>query len=158
MRDGEKTFTFGKVAYNGKRRINAVDVYMSLSDSDNNDGRQVLSIHAGIWNATKTDYVMCGQCLDWIDEHYENIHKDPLFKKLYHLWSLYHLNDLSPGTEKQMKALKEARYDKCNYDVQCEYLKNINLYDDDGYIYGSQWLYRAIPVDVIKEIKSLMAS
>lgn len=157
MSNGEKTFTFGKVAYNGKRRINAVDVYMSLSDL-NNDGRQVLSISAGIWNATKTDYVMCGQCLDWIDEHYKHIHNDPLFKKLYHLWLLYHLNDLNPGTEKQTKALKEARYDKCDYDTQCEYLKNIGLYDDDGYIYGSQWLYRAIPIDVINEIKSLMAS
>lgn len=57
-----------------------------------------------------------------------------------------------------MKALKEARYDKCDYDTQYEYLKKINLYNDDGYAYGSQWLYRAIPVDVIKEIKSLMVS
>lgn len=101
----EKTFTFGKVAYNEKRRINAVDVYMDLSDSDNNDGRQILSISAGVWNATKTDYVMCGQCLDWIDEHYENIHKNPLFKKLYHLWSLYHLRELEIDHLNEIKSL-----------------------------------------------------
>jgi hypothetical protein len=50
------------------------------------------------------------------------------------------------------KASKAERYD---YGKACEALKEANLYEDGGYKYGSQWLYRPLPREVIEETLKL---
>jgi len=93
-----KTIKFRKVAYYSARRINAVDVEVSF------DGVR-LSICGRIWNGSHTDIVAGGQCLDTIAKY---VHT-PLFKKIYRLWNLYHLNDTHTGTPEQEAAVNAAR-------------------------------------------------
>ena len=64
------------------------------------------------------------------------------------------------GTVKQEQALNDARkvgVRLSSYDDSCKYLESIGLLEDDGYKYGSAWLYREIPEDDLKEIVSLLA-
>lgn len=99
--------------------------------------------------------IISGQCLDIINEF---LSKDKLFSKIYKFWKKYHLNDLHAGTPKQEKALKKVKLIGANYyDEACEYLKSINLYEDNGYKYGSGWLKEEIPTKDLNEIKKLLA-
>lgn len=85
----KRTFSFGKVDYLGHGCKNcAVEVEMEYRDKG--DGKKELSICGDIWNSRHTDIYCGGQCLDTIAEY---IHS-PLFKKLYRLWKLYHLNGM----------------------------------------------------------------
>ena len=88
----------------------------------------------------------------------EFLSKDKLFSKIYKFWKKYHLNDLHAGTPKQEKALKKVELLGGNYyDEACEYLKSINLYEDNGYKYGSSWLKEEIPTKDLNEIKKLLS-
>ena len=102
------------------------------------------------------EYVMCGQCLDELKPLLEG---NKTFEELYRLWKLYHLNDMHAGTVAQEEALEKAgltnygnEYEKC-----CDYLKSINLYDDNGYKFGHGWLKRDIPEEDLKRIKELLS-
>ena len=151
-----KSFKFDKVAYTSNRRVNLPVVEMELRYINNDPNKPELSICGEIWNATHTDIVMCGQCLDQMAK-FESLRCDPLFKKLYRLWQNFHLNGMNAGTLKQSKALKDANRRFESYEDQCKYLESIGLLVDDGYEYGSEWLYRSIPEDDLNEIKSLLA-
>lgn len=156
---GSKKFKFNKIAYYGKRKVNTPEVEMELTDTDKGPE---LSICGLIWNASHTDCVCCGQCLDEMNR-FESLKHNALFAKLYRLWKLYHLNGLHAGSEKQEDALlkwedsftpNDSRSN--DYVSRCDYLKSIGLYVDDGYTYGSKWLYREIPEDDLKLIKELL--
>lgn len=151
-----KTFKFDKVAYTSKRRVNLPTIEMELEYKNNDTSKPILSICGCLWNATHTDIVIGGQCLDELNK-FSSLKCNPLFKKLYRLWKLYHLNDMHAGTVKQEQALNNYcdpnRY--YSYDEQCKYLESIGLLVDDGYKYGSSWLYWPIPDEDLKEIESL---
>ena len=156
----KKVFNFGKIAWYGSRRINAVEVDMEWKE--NNHGKMVLSICGGIWNSTRTDYVCCGQCLDHI---YPYLKGNKTFEELFRLWNLYHLNDMNAGTREQKAALDEARANgkikkHASYDEQCEYLKSIGMYeveyDGKPYKYGHGWIYYDIPQEDINKIEALL--
>jgi hypothetical protein len=68
------------------------------------------------------------------------------------IWAEWHLNDMKAGTPKQTEALKGKNLD---YDKAVEYLKSINLYEDNGYKYGSAWLKVEVPQDVIDFLEAL---
>lgn len=148
-----KTFSFKKIAYYSKRKINLPEVEVELKKED---GKYCLSICGEIWNGNHTDIVCGGQCLDTMNE-YESLHNDPLFQKLYKLWKLHHLNDLHAGSISQEDALI-AKFGKIpDYESACNYLKSIDLYEDENkYRYGSSWLYREIPEEDLKTIKELV--
>ena len=152
-----KTFTFPKVAYTSSRRVNLPTIEVELRDVDTD--KPELSICGDLWNSSHTDIVMGGQCLDEL-ARFDELFCNPLFKKLHRLWKAYHLNGMHAGTVKQEQALNDARKDGVrlsSYDDSCKYLESIGLLDDNGYKYGSAWLYRAIPEDDLKEIVSLLA-
>lgn len=152
-----KTFTFPKVAYTSSRRVNLPTIEVELRDADTDKPK--LSICGELWNSTHTDIVMGGQCLDDLAK-FDELFCNSLFRKLHRLWSLWHLNDLHPGTVKQEQAIDDAKklgVKICSYDDSCKYLESIGLLEDDGYKYGSAWLYRVIPEDDLKEIVSLLA-
>lgn len=151
-----KTFKFDKVAYSGTRKIDQPEIEMELRYDEN--GKPELSICADLWNGRHTDIVMGGQCLDELMQ-FDSLSCNALFRKLHRLWKLYHLNGLRAGSEKQEQALEEARNAGerlCCYEDSCKYLESIGLLDDNGYRYGSSWLYRAIPDDDLKLIKELL--
>lgn len=153
-----KIFKFDKVAYTSKRRVNLPTIEMELTYKDNDTSKPILSICGELWNATHTNIVMGGQCLDNLNE-FSSLKCNPLFKRLYRLWNLYHLNDMHAGTVKQEQALNNYRDQNqnryCSQDEQCKYLESIGLLVDDGYKYGTSWLYRPIPDEDLKEIESL---
>lgn len=91
MENLKRKFYFGEVDYLGHGRKDcAVEVEMNYKDRG--DGRRELSICGDIWNARHSDIYCGGQCLDTIAEYV----RTPLFKKLHHLWKLYHLNAMHP--------------------------------------------------------------
>jgi len=174
----EKTFNFGKIAYSSSvgNKINKVEVTIELQQKPNKD--TVFSAHALIWNSTCTHILEGGQCLDTINE-YPTIHNNETFAVIYKMWKKYHLNDMHAGTERQETALKEAIKNgklpkHSDYTEQCEYLKTINLLDDEEYLvpkqqrdgsvehvpyrYGSGWLYREIPEADLEIIRNLIQS
>ena len=156
----EKRFNFGKIAFYGGRKINAVDVDVSYKEKN---GHKTFSASGRVWNMPHTDIHVGGQCLDELAEFVT----DEKFKKIYRLWKLYHLNDMHPCTREQENALDEAvkegklenRY-ASNYDACCDYLKSIGLYEVEHegkpYRYGSGWIVWDIPEDDIKIIEELM--
>ena len=66
--------------------------------------------------------------------------------------------DDTPDAEKAEEALEKAgltewanKYQEC-----CDYLKSINLYEDNGYKFGCGWLKRDIPSQDLEIIKGLL--
>lgn len=154
MANLSKTFKFNKIAFYGTRRINTPEVTMELRDTAKGPE---LSICGSVWNSKHTDIVMGGQCLDELAQ-FDSLFCDPLFKKLYKLWKAYHLNGMHAGSRSQRDALIAEFGTVPGYDKACEYLKSIDLYkDENDYVYGSSWLYEAIPDEDMNEIKALLS-
>ena len=149
-----KTFKFNKIAFYGTRKINTPEVTMELRDTAKGP---VLSICGDVWNSKHTDCLMCGQCLDEMNE-FESLKFNPIFIKLYKWWQRYHLNDMCSASRSQEDALI-AEFGKIpDYNKACEYLKSIDLYkDENGYEYCSAWLYRKIPDEDLNAIKELLS-
>ncbi len=155
-----KNFTFDKVAYTSARRVNLPVIEMELSYKNGDTSKPCLSICGELWNSKHTDIVMGGQCLDEM-ANLGDLRFNTLFRKLHRLWQFHHLNDMHAGTVKQEQALNDAKKSGvkiCSYDDSCKYLESVGLLEDDGYKYGSAWLYREIPEDDLKEIMSLFNS
>lgn len=143
----KKVVNFGKIAYNSNKKVNEVTIEIELRGEE----RPVLSIYGEVWNATHTDLATFGQCLDELQKYFKNNWK---FMEIYRLWKLYHLNDLHAGTIAQEELLK--KYGIYNYEEACDLLKKHNLYEDNGYRYGSGWLYREIPCEDLARIKEII--
>ena len=93
----------------------------------------------------------CGQCYNSIESV---AHDDKKWQTIYRLWKLYHLNNMHAGTPKQEEALKDCPLN--DFDARCQYLKSINLYEDEGYRYGSSWLYQPIPEADLRLIQKMI--
>lgn len=155
----KRTIEFGKIAYYGNRKINAVSIDIELREQER-DGEKYeeLSICGDIWNAPRTDIVCGGQCLDEIARYI----KGSLFKEIYRYWKLYHLNGMHAGTEEQDAAIEawKAQGNQYDYTKVCDYLKEIGLYEVEykgkPYRYGSAWLHREIPEADLARIKEII--
>lgn len=161
------TLSFGKVAFVGTKANNEVTVNISLQVKDRQvidyDTLQpivnapVFSVSGDIWNSRKTDIECGGQCLDTI---LRIIPHNSKFKRIHELWKQYHLNDMQPGTKKQVAAVKKWREDTnihgWAYSEECSYLRSINLFEDNGIKWGHQWLYMPIPVEILAEIETII--
>lgn len=159
-----KTFDFGKIAYNGNRRTCPAEVTLELQRTESG---LVLSISGAIWKPNRSDCYACGQILDIMHRY---LGGDPVFVKLYNLWTAYHLNDLNAGTARQAAALEKAGITE--YNAACAYLKTVGLYVDSladneslavetktanrkHYEYGHGWITRQIPAAAVAEICGL---
>jgi len=91
-----------------------------------------------------------GQCLDEIKEkHPTNL----LLSQIFKVWKRYHLNDMKAGTPDQESAINEWEKDhRYEYGEACDHLESIDLINDDGYRYGSKWLYSPIPQLILDKI------
>lgn len=139
-------FKFGKVAYYGTRRENAVEVEVELRRRggdptftiDRKTGERTptgdttpayveLSICGTIWNRIHTDIITGGQCLDTIARYIKN---NPVFTELYDYWKRYHLNGMHAGTPEQEAAIEawKAAGNRYEYKAVCEELKRLGLY------------------------------
>lgn len=148
-----KTFNFGKIDYNNVgRKINLATIEVRF------DGKR-FSACGNVWNSKQTDCISCGQNLD---DLYSYLNNNGLFLKIYSLWKQYHLNDLMPGTPKQMAFLSNIKKPSNAefYTWECEQLKKVDLLFDnlDGkpYKYGTAWLTNEIPNDIKDDINKLL--
>ena len=115
-----------------------------------------LSISGNIWDPMLTDAISVGQNNDTIREAvnenrfvYDAGYKKEDILKLLDIWDNYHLNNLRSGTKKQTDAVREFReknkITEWAYEKECDYLKSIDLYEDDGYKYDTEWLFEPLP-------------
>ena len=74
-----------------------------------------------------------------------------LLSELLCYWAKYHLNDLIPGTKRQMMILEVFGY-PCEYPEQEKVLERVGLLIDNGYRSGTKWLVEPIPEEVIERI------
>lgn len=160
----KRTISLGKVAWCGKNKAHEVKITIEIKALGENkttidlDGADqwepVLSISGGIYH--NGNMVCGGQIYDNLLEFFPNHSK---IARLIQLWKRWHLNDLKAGTRSQNAFVLGYRAgqdsDKHEYDAICEALKKVDLYEDQGYTYGSCWLFEPIPSEVIEEIKSL---
>lgn len=142
--DQEATENYGKVdGYGNGRKANEAKVSLRMKNGN-------FSSSGEIWNSKNTDIISGGQNLDEMKSMLKN---NSQFNESYDLWKNYHLNDMHAGTERQEKALNDKfGNERVGYDAQVDYLKSQNLYEDDGYRYGSSWLKRTIPKEDAKRI------
>lgn len=111
--------------------------YQELSKTEYTD--HVFSI-SGIRFDNDLEIISCGQCYDDADDNDLPIHK---------IWKDYHLNDLKAGLPVQEEFLKNNSLMKSNYLEAKKELQSANLYEVDGYRYGSGWLQMILPQEII---------
>lgn len=167
----KKTFSFGKINYTNKsRRINAVEITVELRDRA---GYLALAIRGAVWNASHTDVVMCGQCLDSIAEYRDRLSDPELFDQLYELWQKYHLHAMHAGTPEQEQAIEawKAEGNRYDYKAVCDMLKARGLYEvnytglssdrryeNEPYKYGHGWLVQELPGDVLVRVEHMLST
>ena len=96
-----RVYSFGKVAYNGKRKINEVTLEIELRDWN---GYPEFTAHAMVWNNIHTDVVAGGQIIDKLYNKFAICRNSILYKTIMQLWKKYHLHDISdiPAEDKEL--------------------------------------------------------
>lgn len=87
-----KMFSFGKVAYNGKRKINEVTLEVELREWN---GYPEFTAHAMVWNNIHSDIVAGGQMIGKLYNRFAEFRDSVLYKTIMQLWEKYHLHDIS---------------------------------------------------------------
>lgn len=105
------------------------------------DGTDMIAISAGVWNRSKTDYIICGQCRDALDNMVSyapgwDVRK---VQRLAQIWDEWHLNDMQAGCIHQDD----------DHRVCTEV--------DPPYTWGSAWLVREVPAEIIAELEAMFA-
>jgi hypothetical protein len=153
MQANSHRLNLGKVDYNGSGRKNCkAAITWALED-----GR--FSMSAEICNPRQTDCYVCGQCVDTVAAFFKSNQK---VQRMLVIWREYHLNDMMAGSLAQMAW--RADHPKLDYVEACQKLTEAGLNPDPNYIhngkpyaYGSAWLRREIPAEIIAEIESWSA-
>lgn len=96
-----KVYSFGKVAYNGKRKINEVTLEIELRDWN---GYPEFTACAYVWNNIHSDIVACGQMIDDLYNEFAILKDSILYKTIMQLWKKYHLYNISniPAEDKEL--------------------------------------------------------
>jgi len=169
--------------FTGTRSRHKVSMDIELKHEDKSqkgvDGEEyhnplVLSISDSIWQRDESDILTGGQGQDELrkalKEHKLEIGNgisNKEFEKLLDIWDNYHLNDMKAGTARQNEIIEkhkdEQKYKK--YDQFLDRPKAIledhdaqpdletKGFGDEGYSYGSSWLYEPLPDDVVDFVK-----
>ena len=97
----EKVFSFGKIAYNGKRKINEVTLEIELR---NWNGYPEFTACAMVWNNIHSDIVSGGQMIDKLYNEFAICRNSVLYKTIMQLWEKYHCQDISgiPAEDKEL--------------------------------------------------------
>ena len=148
----QRNIPIGLIDYsNTGHRFNLVEIDVKLVNG-------CFSMSGGIWKSNKSDYLCCGQMLDEIGKYFPD---NKNLQALISIWREYHLNDLTPGTPKQMAYLKSLTRPRNAefYTWACEQLKKggllVDTHNNKPYTYGSKWLKTTIPRNVKAQIKRL---
>ncbi len=145
-----------KIVFLTKNQTVKVKIVAELRNDEH--GRRELSIVGEIDNHT---YGQCDDSIRELVEQHGSGHRDKgEILKLLDIWDRWHLNTMRAGTSRQqeiirpwLKQTRESGYK--DYTEQCDYLFSHGLLIDDGYKYGTAWLYEPLPDDVITFISGL---
>ena len=96
-----KIYSFGKVAYNGKRKTNEVTLEIELRDWN---GYPEFAACVKVWNNIHTDIVAGGQMIDNLYNRFAVLRDSLLYKTIMQLWEKYHLHNISniPAEDKEL--------------------------------------------------------
>jgi hypothetical protein len=81
--------------------------------------------------------------------------------RLVAVWDMWCLNDMQPGTPRQMAIIRRRRaeWDKSaavsHYNWAQRVLEEEGLLVDEGYRYGTGWLYVEVPEDILQWLTTL---
>ena len=100
----ERVFSFGKIAYQGKRKINEVTLEIGVRDWN---GYPEFTACANVWNNIHSDIVAGGQMVDDLYNEFPEIRHSILYETILRLWKKYHLKDVSniPKEDKELICL-----------------------------------------------------
>jgi hypothetical protein len=141
----KKKISFGKIAYQSKRKNNLVEIEINLNK--NQKDVWCLSISGSIWNSKKTDWVSGGQIHDTLKTIPE-LKNNKLLQEICKIWEEYHLNDMQAGCEHQRS---NPYFNKPYNEIEDK------VCPECGYVYGSAWLTKEIPADVLKRIQEIIS-
>jgi hypothetical protein len=103
-----------------------------------------------------------GQCIDALDDVALAPSWTPeMVARLREVWDRWHLNDMRAGTpaqEARLRTLTFPGYPVNHYDWASAELAKAGLNPDDGYRYGSSWLYEDVPANVLDWLYRLPVS
>lgn len=74
---------------------------------------------------------------------------------LLDVWARWHLNTLRGGDKHQESAKRALGITNETYTNICVELAKINLYDSDGYKYGTAWQREDVPNDILQFLSAL---
>lgn len=97
----ERIFSFGKIAYNGKRKINEVTLEIELRDWN---GYLEFAACVSIWNNIHSDIVAGGQMIDNLYNDFSRCRISILYKTIMQLWEKYHCKDITniPAEDREL--------------------------------------------------------
>ena len=119
----EKVFSFGKIAYNGKHKINEVTLEIELREWN---GYPEFTACANVWNNIHSDVVACGQMIDDLYNEFVVLKDSVLYKTIMQLWEKYHCKNISniPADDKELIDLLFSGKDRKEIE---EILKSIKV-------------------------------
>lgn len=142
-------------------------VRLEIGLNENDEGKWCLAI-CGDVRSPAGECVAGGQCLDEIFAFKE---MDP-WRPLHGIWRDWHCNDMTPGSPKQEAAVRKWRERRrkagtwnggWDYEEACKMLERRGLLVDKSfkyrgkpYRYGTAWLTRDIPEDVLAVVRDYM--
>lgn len=96
-----REYSFGKIAYNGKRKINEVTLEIELRDWN---GYPEFTARAMVWNNIHTDIVAGGQMIGKLYNRFAVLRDSIIYKTIMQLWEKYHLHAISdiPAEDKEL--------------------------------------------------------
>ena len=97
----ERIFSFGKIAYNGKRKINEVTLEIELTDRN---GYPEFTACVSVWNNIHSDLVAGGQMIDDLYNEFARFRGSAIYETVMQLWEKYHCKDISniPADDKEL--------------------------------------------------------
>lgn len=95
----------------------------------------VISISSKKWVGYYRSYAH-SETIEKIEEKYP---KNKTLLKIASIYREYNFSDFNAGTKRQCEAIKKGE----------------SVYEDRGYKYGTDWLYKPVPASVVEELKVL---
>lgn len=159
---GHRSISFGKIDYYGNgRRINEVEIELTLRESEDERRDVEFSACGGVWNSRMTDYQMCGQCLDIVSSRVCENRK--LWTELKEIWKKWHLNDCKAGTPEQYDLLSEhfrEQGGRTKWEDEVAYLKSVGKYEVEWkgktVRWGERYVYWEIPGEILERFREII--
>lgn len=151
----EHKLYLGKCDWNHRGRKNC-KAYITWKFEDGK-----FSMCAEVWNPSETDLYCAGQCVDEVAKMFPFNNKA---RRMVAIWEEWHLNDMVAGSPAQREELAKHTFPNSGEDHYTWALRILGeaglqpdpsyLHEGNPYSYGSAWLKREIPAEVVTEINS----